>query len=264
MSLILRKRIAMLTPAAPAGFSVVYFLTNVVSSNTDNTVAIGGAYNTTLTPATNHNISSVIVTMGGIDITSTAYSNGVIAIAEVTGAVVITAAATHIYAGWVRMRVKRGDSSNTVGWITRSSTIMSSNVSKMMVDGVEVTKNFKYDFGDDDLHTVYLLLTSSTDLPGSIFWCQAGCIRYLWIPSTYVVLGASSIRGLGSSSSSTAADLLWTNPNTPTSIGGNNNTANTYVRVYVPDASVQDYQTISGNWPKTQTRAMSTYTGIIY
>lgn len=84
----------MLTPAVPAGYSVVYALTNVTSSNTDNTVAIGGTYSTTLSADQDYVLGSVTVTMGGIDITSSAYSNGVVSINNVTGEISITASAS--------------------------------------------------------------------------------------------------------------------------------------------------------------------------
>lgn len=241
--------------SAPAGFAVTYNLTNVTSSNTATSVT--GAYTTTLTAATYYSISTVTVTMGGIDITSTAYSNGVVTIADVTGAVVITATAVHQYPGWVHMRTKKGDASATAGWIVRSSTIMSNNVSKMMVDGVEVTKNYKYDFGDSDWHTVFLLLNSSTDIPGSIFWLQSGCVQYIWIPDTYLTVGASSFRQMGS-----VASVLWNNTSTPTSIGSNaflNFSAN----MYVPDGSLTAYKALSG-WPTGKTNALSDYSGTIY
>ena len=54
-----------------------------------------GAFAATLTPSAGYTMSgaTVTVTMGGEDITATAYSNGAISIAKVTGDVVITATA---------------------------------------------------------------------------------------------------------------------------------------------------------------------------
>lgn len=75
-------------------FVVNNALTNVTSSNTVLTATEGTTYTTTLTAIDGFVIDSVIVTMGGMDITSTAYANGVITIAEVTGDIVITATAT--------------------------------------------------------------------------------------------------------------------------------------------------------------------------
>ena len=75
--------------------AVTYDLTNAVSSNTASFVNDGGSYTTTLTANSGYALSSVTVTMGGTDITNTAYNadTGIVSIASVTGDVVITAAA---------------------------------------------------------------------------------------------------------------------------------------------------------------------------
>lgn len=75
-------------------YSVSYALTSVTSSSAVSSIKSGEAYTTTLIVADNYTIQSVTVTMGGVNITSTAYSNGTISISEVTGDVVITAVAT--------------------------------------------------------------------------------------------------------------------------------------------------------------------------
>lgn len=59
-------------------------------------VSPGGSYSGTLTANTGYTIDSVAVTMGGVDITSTAYSDGSISIASVTGNIVVTVA-TSVY-----------------------------------------------------------------------------------------------------------------------------------------------------------------------
>lgn len=76
------------------GDATTYTITNNLTNITNNNAAIeieeGKAYTATLTP-TGSSITSVTVTMGGTDVTSTAYSNGVISIPAVTGNIVITA-----------------------------------------------------------------------------------------------------------------------------------------------------------------------------
>ena len=71
-------------------------LTGCTISNSASQVDYGEAYTATITPENGKTITSVVVTMGGVDITSTAYSagSGAINIAKVTGAVTITAAAS--------------------------------------------------------------------------------------------------------------------------------------------------------------------------
>ena len=75
-------------------YSITYDLTNFTSSNTASKVAMGGSYTTALSyDSTKYDFGSVTVTMGGTDITSTAYQDGSVIINEVTGNVVITAIA---------------------------------------------------------------------------------------------------------------------------------------------------------------------------
>lgn len=71
-------------------------LTGCTISNSASQVDYGEAYTATVTAESGKTITSVVVTMGGVDITSTAYSagSGAINIAKVTGAVTITAVAS--------------------------------------------------------------------------------------------------------------------------------------------------------------------------
>lgn len=59
-----------------------------------NTVANGADYNATITPNSGYELQSVVVQMGGVDITSSSYSDGVINIQDVSGDIVITAIAS--------------------------------------------------------------------------------------------------------------------------------------------------------------------------
>lgn len=77
----------------PTFYIVTNKLTNVTNSNSAASVASGNSYTATLTVADGFDMESVTVTMGGIDITETAYAGGIVNIASVTGNVVITAIA---------------------------------------------------------------------------------------------------------------------------------------------------------------------------
>lgn len=81
-------------------YTITNNLTNVTTSNNIDNIAEGTGYIATLTADSNYVISSVTVTMGGEDITSTAYSNGSVSISSVTGDVVITAIAIEDV-GWI-------------------------------------------------------------------------------------------------------------------------------------------------------------------
>lgn len=71
-------------------------LTGCTISNAASQVDYGEAYTATIAAESGKTITSVVVKMGGVDITATAYtaSSGAISIAKVTGAVTITAAAS--------------------------------------------------------------------------------------------------------------------------------------------------------------------------
>ena len=73
--------------------TITYNLSNVVSSNTQTSIESGQPYSTALAVGQGYTLNSVSVTMGGVDITSTAYSSGTITIPSVTGNIVITATA---------------------------------------------------------------------------------------------------------------------------------------------------------------------------
>lgn len=75
-------------------YSITNTLTHVTNSNGLTDLIRGGAYSATLTADAGYTISSVTVTMGGVDVTSDVYDNGVITIDAVDGDVVITATAT--------------------------------------------------------------------------------------------------------------------------------------------------------------------------
>ena len=77
-----------------ATYTVANNLSNVTTSNSATTAVENSAYSASLTAAEGYVLSAVAVTMGGVDVTDTVYTNGYITIAQVTGNVVITATAT--------------------------------------------------------------------------------------------------------------------------------------------------------------------------
>lgn len=85
------------TPADITGptFTITNTLSNCASSNSAGSIGINERYTATITANSGYTLdgASVAVSMGGTDITSTAYSSGVISIPAVTGAVVISVSA---------------------------------------------------------------------------------------------------------------------------------------------------------------------------
>lgn len=79
-------------------YSVTNNLTNVTNSNSASSVLEGESYSATLSVMPDYNLTDVQITMGGSDITSSAYNgeSHEIYIASVTGNITITASATKI------------------------------------------------------------------------------------------------------------------------------------------------------------------------
>lgn len=77
----------------PTTYTITNNLTNVTNSNSIETVEEGSSYSATLSPSGGYEISTVTVTMGESDVTSSVYSNGSINITNVTGNIIITATA---------------------------------------------------------------------------------------------------------------------------------------------------------------------------
>ena len=77
-------------------YTITNNLTNVTTNNPTASATEGNGYTATLTAADGYELDSVTVTMGGADVTSTAYSGGAVNIASVTGNVVITATAVAV------------------------------------------------------------------------------------------------------------------------------------------------------------------------
>lgn len=77
-------------PPTPNTYIITNNLSNATNSNNATSIAENASYNAVITANSNYRIKTVTVTMGGTDITNTAYSNGRINISSVTGNVVIT------------------------------------------------------------------------------------------------------------------------------------------------------------------------------
>jgi hypothetical protein len=79
------------TEVTTNAYSVTNNLVNVTSNNSAVSVQENASYSATLTAAEGYELDSVTVTMGGVDVTTDVYADGVINITAVTGDVVITA-----------------------------------------------------------------------------------------------------------------------------------------------------------------------------
>lgn len=74
----------------PNTYTITNTLSNATNSNTTTSVEENSSYSANISANSGYKLKTVTVTMGGTDITSSSYSNGVITISSVTGNVIIT------------------------------------------------------------------------------------------------------------------------------------------------------------------------------
>lgn len=91
----------------PNTYTVTNNLSNASTSNSATSVKEGTSYSATITASSGYRLKSVTVIMGGVDITSSVYSNGRISISDVTGNISITVTTEYVSSG--------GDDSNLDG-----------------------------------------------------------------------------------------------------------------------------------------------------
>lgn len=176
--------------AATVYRSITNSLSHVSNSNAAVSVEDGAAYTATLTAVSGYTMETVSVTMGGVDITSTAYtaSSGAISIASVTGDVVITAVATKIvtYTNLVPTAV---DSSGASAPYT-DGKYLGSNGAPSDMSGFVTTGFIPFDGGAEHVYRIG---------GDGIAWNTYGC-RIAWYNADYSLKGSPvSYEKIGSS-----------------------------------------------------------------
>lgn len=83
-------------PPSSNTYSITNNLSNASTSNSATSVKEGTSYSATITASSGYRLKSVTVIMGGVDITSSVYSNGRISISDVTGNISITVTTEYI------------------------------------------------------------------------------------------------------------------------------------------------------------------------
>ena len=166
------------------GATVYHSITNALTNVTTNNDAVaaedGTAYSATISAADGYTMSSVTVTMGGTDVTATAYNSdtGVISIAAVTGDVVITANATKAvsYHNLVPTAV---DSSGASAPYTDGKALSSSGAPSDM-NGFVTTGFIPFDGGASHVYRIG---------GDGISWNTYGC-RIAWYTADYSLKGS--------------------------------------------------------------------------
>ncbi len=126
-------------------------LTNATNSNSATSIGEGQSYTATITANAGYTLSTITVTMGGIDITSTALTGNVITINSVTGNISIEANATLSATGdsvTVSNNLYQVTSSNSATVATEGSTFTTTLIAdgnctlnhvRVTMDGTDVT-----------------------------------------------------------------------------------------------------------------------------
>lgn len=117
-------------------YSVSYSLTGCSVSNGATSIGHGNSYTATVSANKYYVLSSVKVTMGGTDVTSSVYSNGTINIPSVTGNVVITATANANFTNYF----STSDPDYSVGRISSSGGVNTGYTSGFVSGFITATK----------------------------------------------------------------------------------------------------------------------------
>ena len=120
-------------------YTITNNLSNSTSSNSNISITKGSSYNTTITANSGYNISSIKVTMGGVDITSSAVSENVITISSVTGDIVITVTTT------ATSTTTKYTITNTLSNCTNSNTEISVNENSSYMGNITTNLGYELD-----------------------------------------------------------------------------------------------------------------------
>lgn len=129
-------------------YSITNLLTNATTSNSATSILHGTAYSAILTAADGYQLASVVVTMGGDDVTEAVYADGQITIPAVTGDVVVEATATQqaAFTNWLPLATDTdGSIYNGIGY---GPGRLNSSGGVTSADGMQVTGFIPIAYGD--------------------------------------------------------------------------------------------------------------------
>lgn len=118
-------------------YTVTNNLTDVNTSSAVISVESGGAYEADLTASDGYAISAVTVTMGGVDITVSAYADGHISISQVTGNIIITATAVKTgYTNQIPLSTDKDGNPYNNGLGYKTGTRLNSSSNEVAINGM--------------------------------------------------------------------------------------------------------------------------------
>lgn len=127
-------------------YSVTNNLTNCTNGTSETSIVEGESYSATIFADSGYELSSVKVTMGGTDITSSAVSGGIITIASVTGNIVIIASAVEYVPNYTNLADptssdwKTDNRLNSSGAPTEATGITATNFIPVNSDNLDVIR----------------------------------------------------------------------------------------------------------------------------
>lgn len=122
-------------------YTITNNLSNCTISNSNTSISGGSSYNATITANIGYAISSIVVTMGDTDISSSVVSDNSINISSVTGNITITASAIE---SRILSQLQYGK-----GWRNNSSSVVDNSQCWATVDAVSVTADKRYKIACD-------------------------------------------------------------------------------------------------------------------
>lgn len=140
------------------------------------------------------------------------------------------------YADWVKIRTRN------YGTNRNCFRCAASYVSRMLVDGVEVTPVGTYDFGDSDYHDVFLLFNDITSLPKTALYLDNYTATHKDIPACVASVSEEALRNSGASEGCYVAIRAASMP----TFDRYNFLGWTRGNLYVPSNLIADYKTLTG------------------
>ena len=179
-------------------FGITNNLTNVTSDNTSTSIGEGESYVANLTPIDGYSFDTVEVTMGGVDVTSNVYSNGVITISSVTENLVITATAIVASSGYAveimpifDMKIEKEETDYMVFTQTLKTNVVMSEMTNNFAPTADafttvstITAGGQITWVTGSLTALYILMSvnkselESNDLTGWYKYVLANNIKY--------------------------------------------------------------------------------------
>ena len=173
-------------------YTITNNLENASNSNAETSIVEGSSYTATITANSGYDLETVTVTMGGVDVTTTAYSNGVINIGNVTGDLVITVTTT-------------AQSTGTTYTVTNLLTnVSTSNVASNVVEGSAYVATLNA-YGGYVLSSVIVTM-GGTDITASSY--SAGRISIPSVSGNITITAIAESTGGGSASKRKIKDVI--------------------------------------------------------